>query len=317
MSVPANRPILVTGSQRSGSTWVGQMIASHPKVVYLWEPFNPGALRTPAKYWYHHVTPADEEQFRAFLQPYLTFRYPWWADVKDRVHPRRIVGATYRTALCWWRRQTGCRTLMKDPSALFSAEWLAKTYGMNVVVLIRHPAAYVSSLKRLRWGVWYSDLWNQRALMEDHLAPFYDEVRRCMEHLPDLLGQAILLWRIIHHVIRRFQQDHPDWIYLRHEDLSRRPMEEFQSLLGRLGLDMPPCVRQAIETHTSAENPREAPERIAHQLKRDSQGNIWNWRTRLRPEEIARVRKATEDIAPYFYSDADWYGENREVRRSA
>ena len=40
MSGTRNRPILVTGTQRSGSTWVGQMIASHPRVVYVWEPFN-------------------------------------------------------------------------------------------------------------------------------------------------------------------------------------------------------------------------------------------------------------------------------------
>ncbi len=33
-----------------------------------------------------------------------------------------------------------------------SAEWLAKTYNINVVVLIRHPAAYIYSMKRMKWG---------------------------------------------------------------------------------------------------------------------------------------------------------------------
>ena len=34
------RPILVTGSFRSGSTWVGRMIASHPRIAYVSEPLN-------------------------------------------------------------------------------------------------------------------------------------------------------------------------------------------------------------------------------------------------------------------------------------
>ena len=35
-----HRPILVTGSHLSGTTWVGRMIAVSPCVAYLHEPFN-------------------------------------------------------------------------------------------------------------------------------------------------------------------------------------------------------------------------------------------------------------------------------------
>jgi hypothetical protein len=80
---------------------------------------------------------------------------------------------------------------------------------------------------------------------------------------------------------------------------------------------MTPRVRRVIETHTAPENPQVAPDRVAHHLKRDSPGNIWNWHSRLRPDEIPRVRKGTEDIAPYFYTDADWHGETVAGRRSA
>jgi hypothetical protein len=313
----STRPILVTGTQRSGSTFVGHMIATHPRVVYLWEPFNREVPRTPARYWYHHVTPEDQQPFRAFLDPYLTLRYPWWASIKERVHPRRIAGSTIRTPLFWYRRVTGCRPLMKDPSALFSAEWLADTYGMDVVVLIRHPAAFASSLKRLNWPFHFTELTQQPRLMQDYLEPFQDEVHRAVERPPDILGQAMLVWRVIHHVIRRFQCTHPNWIFLRHEDLSRRPQQGFEDLFARLGLDMLPRVRQAIQAHTSAANPKEARAGVVHQLHRDSLGNIWNWRSRLRPDEIARLREGTHDVARFFYTDADWEGEPDDQRRTA
>jgi hypothetical protein len=206
---------------------------------------------------------------------------------------------------------------MKDPSALFSAEWLARTYDMDVVVLIRHPAAFVSSWKRLNWGVWLGDMWRQPQLMEGYLAPFHNEIRCFLEQPPDLIGQALLLWRVIHHVVLRLRLAHPEWIFLRHEDLSRRPVQEFEKLCAGLGLDMTGRMRQTIKRHTSAANPREAPPRVVHQLKRDSLGNIWNWCSRLRPEEIARVRKETADIARFFYTDADWWEDGHTLRRAA
>jgi hypothetical protein len=311
------RPILVTGTHRSGTTWVGEMIARHPRVVYVWEPFNPGVPGSPVKYWFHHVTDEESEPFRAFLRPYLTFRYPWWAAVKERPRPRRLAGATLRAALGWWRRLFDYRPLMKDPIALFSSEWLARTYNMDVVVLIRHPAAFASSLKRLEWHFLFAHLLEQRRLMEEYLEPFRDEIRRFSGWLPDIIDQAILVWRIMHHVIARYQRTHPEWIFVRHEDLSRAPLPGYQNLFDRLGLHLSPRLREAIETHSSSENPREAPERIAHQLKRDSKGNIWNWRSRLQPEEILHIRKGTEDVASLFYSDADWDGEASEMGRSA
>jgi hypothetical protein len=78
-----------------------------------------------------------------------------------------------------------------------------------------------------------------------------------------------------------------------------------------------PRVRQTIDTHSSEENPREAPERRAHQLLRDSKGNIWNWRTRLLAEEVARIRKETADVARFFYTDADWDDAAEPDRQSA
>jgi len=36
------KPILVTGSHRSGTTWAGRVLAFSPTPLgYIWEPFNP------------------------------------------------------------------------------------------------------------------------------------------------------------------------------------------------------------------------------------------------------------------------------------
>jgi hypothetical protein len=319
MSSKPARPILVTGSHRSGSTWVGRMIASHPRVGYIEEPFN-AKLRpsSPVDHMWHHVTDADAAAYIAYLSGPLGFQHSWWRDVCDRPHPRRLVGATLRALAAWRRRWDRSRPLMKDPMAIFSAEWLADTFDMDVIVLIRHPLAFASSLKRLGWTFPFHHLTMQPRLLEDfELEPYRDEMDRLYRTSTDAVEHAILLWRIFHLVIRQYQRRHPDWSFLRHEDLSLRPVEEFQKLFARLGLDWHRRVRKTIAEHTSEQNVAEAPDRKIHELKRDSKANIWNWTHRLLPEEVARVRKGTEDLAQLFYPEPDWYRTPGPTRQSA
>ncbi len=57
---------------------------------------------------------------------------------------------------------------------------------------------------------------------------------------------------------------------------------------------------------TAAGNPAEAPQGVMHELRRDSAASARAWHTRLTPAEIARVRAATEAVAPVFYGEDEW-----------
>ena len=52
--------ILITGSPRSGTTWIGKMIASAPSVGYIHEPFNPahntGICAACIEDWFTYIT---------------------------------------------------------------------------------------------------------------------------------------------------------------------------------------------------------------------------------------------------------------------
>jgi hypothetical protein len=216
------------------------------------------------------------------------------------------MGATFRK-LQGLRQQYGpWRPLLKDPIALFSAGWLADNFPLDVVVLIRHPAAFASSLKHLGWVFPFGDLLAQTELMRDWLWPFEEDIRRfsAVEH--GIIDQASLLWRISHYVIRHFQHVRPDWTFVRHEDLSREPVAGFERLFDRLDLTMTEAVYRTILACTSPDNPRDSDPGVVHQLQRHSRANVWSWRKRLSADEVRQIRNATEDIARHFYSDADW-----------
>jgi hypothetical protein len=318
MSSRRARPILVTGSHRSGSTWVGKMIASHPRVAYVEEPFNAHVrAECPVRHMWHLVTEEDEAAFRAYVGGVLRFRHPWGESLRGGPAARWLADAAFGTLLGLWRRLRGARPLLKDPIALFSAEWLAETFGMDVVVLIRHPAAFASSLKRLGWTFPFPDLLAQSRLLKGPLAPFEDDIRRVYAAPEDVIDHAVLIWRILHYTILKYRLRHPEWVFVRHEDLSLRPAEEFRALFDRLGLDFREDVRRTVEAFTSRGNASEAPEGAVHELRRDSRANVWNWAHRLSPAEVARVRAGTEDLARHFYPEPGWWTTQGRQRRSA
>jgi hypothetical protein len=277
-------------------------------VAYLAEPFNVFVPPSPVRHFFHHVTAEDEPAFRAYLDPLLTFRDAALFQIKEGGLPGAIRRAG-RTVRCWGRRLAGCRPLLKDPIAFFSAEWLARTYAADVVVLVRHPAGFASSLKRLNSCFDFSGFLNQPELIRaNNLEAFEDDFRAYARQPPDLLDQAILLWQVFATVLLQYQYAHPDWTFLRHEDLSANPVPEFARLLPRLGLQLTPRVRRIVEQHSSPDNPCEAPGGVAHHLMRDSRSTAWSWRKRLRAAEIDRIRSGTEPLARMFYSDSSWTG---------
>lgn len=310
----SHKPILVTGSHRSGTTWVGRMLAEAPSLLYIHEPFSVtdapsrGICNTEFRRWFTYVNQENEGIFYRAFHNTIALKYDLVGGIK-----------TYGNAQAWRElrreyisflkhRRAGHKALIKDPVAFFSAEWLARRFDMNVVMVIRHPAAFVSSIKKLGWQHPFSHFLEQPALMRDHLGCFAEDIREYAAHEHDLIDQAILLWKLIHFAMIHYRQAHPDWVFVRHEDLSLTPLEQFQSLYDRLGLEYTEHAQQVIESFSSSANPSDtdAPVGSEEILKRNSASNIWNWKTRLTTSEIEKIRRGVEDISNLFYSVEDW-----------
>ncbi len=308
---PSNskRPILVTGSHRSGTTWVGKMISASPEIGYIREPFNiehnPGICGTKFVYWFTYITDDNGGIFYENLKKTLEFKYSFIRGFKRNSSIKNLKSTLKEYITFLMYRSRGVRPLIKDPIAIFSADWFAKVFDMDVVVLIRHPAAFAYSLKRMNWTHPFSNFLEQPLLIRDHLFSFEAEIRECASNKYDIIDQAILLWRLIHHMIIKYKKNHYDWIFIRHEDLSRDPLGGFQSLFKKLNIEFSEHIREVIEEYSNPENPSEPP-KGGQSLKRDSRSNIWNWKKRLTTLEINRIRTRVEDISKDFYSDEDW-----------
>jgi hypothetical protein len=198
----------------------------------------------------------------------------------------------------------GQRLLLKDPFAVFSTPWFAKRLNCRVVVTVRHPAAFASSLKRLNWTFDFQNLLDQPLLMRAHLEPYREEMRSIQPE--DVIGQAALLWKLIYRSVHATGQLHPNFIIVRHEDLARDPVPGYRDLYKKLELEFTPRVEKVILNASSSENPAEASRKQVHTVKLDSRANIASWKKRMTSEETNRIRKMTEEVSPLYYSDAEW-----------
>ncbi|HSQ38708.1 MAG TPA: sulfotransferase [Anaerolineales bacterium] len=302
-----HQPLLVTGAHRTGTTWVGKMLAAGG-YAYVSEPLNvlhrPGLMSAPVLHWYTYITKENEAEYLPAFQKTLALRYGLLAEIKSLKSRRDLLRMGRDLGIFLRGRITRQSALLKDPFAVFSLPWFIERLNCRVVVTVRHPAAFASSLKRLHWPFDFSDLLDQPLLMRDHLEPF----RADMERMPadDIIGQSALLWRMIYRVVHATVERVPSVIVLRHEDLSRDPQTGYAQAFESLGLAYTAKVQETIRNSSSSENPVELSRRKVHSVKLDSRANLENWKKRLSPDEIARIRDLTEDVASLFYADVNW-----------
>jgi len=301
-------PILVTGAHRSGTTWVGKMLAADQNTAYISEPLNVlhrrGVYRADVKHWYEYITAENEEKYLPAFRELLNFRYHLFAEIGSIRSQKDFMRMGRDLSIFANGKLRGQRALLKDPFAVFSTPWFAQKLNCKVVITIRHPGGFASSLKRLNWNFDFRDLLDQPMLMRDHL----EADRADMESMPadDIVGQSALLWRMIYRTVHATRELIPTIEVVRHEDLSLDPVAGYKSLYDSLGLTFDEKVRDTILNSSSSENPTELSKKKVHSVKLDSRANMSNWKKRLTPEEITRIRKLTEDVSHLFYSDTEW-----------
>src|SRR5262249_24897565 len=208
---------------RSGTTWVGAMLALSPRIGLIHEPFNPltapGVCPIPFDRFFRYVCADNEAAYLPLFRQMLAFHYSLGPQLRALRTPVQAAKAAVDLRSFTRARRAHARPLLKDPIAVFSAEWIASRFDAQVVLLIRHPAAFASSLKRLGWGHDWQSLLDQPLFLRDHAGRFEPEIRAFAAREHDLIDQSILLWRLIYAAVDRYRAAHPDWIVVRHEDL--------------------------------------------------------------------------------------------------
>lgn len=296
--------ILITGTHRSGTTWVGKMLSLPKNIVYIHEPFNvdyPSAgIDFKFKRWFTYAEDLENlNEFRSAFRKTVTFRHPLPLRLKESGlgHFGKCVRQSLRNTR---NRVTGRIPLVKDPIALLSADFLAREYDLNVVVMIRHPLAFCGSLKQWKWAFPFDDLLEQPGAVERFFPDRREAIAAMSNEPPDIISQGILLWELFHRVIHAYQESRPEWMFVRHEDLLSRPLEEFKAICEKMGIPFTAEIQEGI-----ARSQKPADKEVADpSFRARNQGEVAeSWKHRLDPEETRRILAETRSLRQEFYPE--------------
>lgn len=246
-------PVLVTGLPRSGTSWVGKMLAASGRLVYVNEPLNPqrppgrspGVLNATVTHRFQYICRDNEREWLAAFTDTIALRYRFRAELRrNRSLPDLARMAKYGTAFTAGRLLRR-RALLDDPFALLSAGWFAERLGCRVIVLRRDPVALAASWRRLGWTFDFRELHGQPYLLRDH-----PEAARTPP--PGPLAAVATLWRVAAAITARLAERHPAILVVRYDDLAADPIPGFRRLYDWAGLSWTPRAERRIRRGCTA-----------------------------------------------------------------
>jgi hypothetical protein len=325
---------------RSGSTWLGAIVASHPDVAYRFEP-KPGrrgrAAATEAaasRLVDPDVGMSDLAEIEAGLRlsdpcsdkppftprrrgalPFPFLRGPMWAACRrfpalSPVH--RLLYTPRGRPLVVFKhvaQERACRRLLERTA-------------VPIVYLVRHPCATISSiLKGQRDGI----MPNGRAsVIERFVADNAPHLQRRFGTRIPSMGphqHEALLWRwsVETSLAPALDATPPTLLLVHYENLCRNPAGETAKVLAHLGLAADPQVDAfvAASTDPAARGLREPGIRRYFSVFRNPLDSMDKWRRDLDDSTRREILEIVEE-SPVFQrgvAEADWWTETPAVPR--
>lgn len=298
---------MVTGTQRAGTTWVGSILSAGRASGYIHEPFNTTNVNihnSPIKLPYQYIDESLDRDSDNIFSNYLDyFVNPSFKFFCNSFSPIRNIDSRYilpgrQVLLSGIGKKV---KILKDPFALLSSEWLHKVLGWDIVIVVRHPAAFALSMVQKNWSV-APTVFREQSKALKHIYGSHKDLVEEYINFPnkkaDLLGCAIYGWRLLHIAIAFYKRNYPQWTIVRHEDLSLRPDEGFEDLCEDLDLKYSKGMAAALKASVSGYT--------GSGKSRDAKLNMHKWKTALSPLEIDRIKTEAKAEWRIFYEEADW-----------
>ncbi len=297
------RPILVTGSHRSGTTFLGRLL-SKGGYFYIQEPFNKVYGIHGVKHWFPYPDSYYQRLVDQFIKgkanaPFITPSN----NLFKKIIKNFMGSRSYWQLMLYNLGFVKNKIIIKDPSAVFLSEYFYRVHKFRVVVLIRHPVAFYLSIKKLNWTYDFQDILSQKDLVEK----FYtDRDIKMFESISSFEEMAAYLWYAIYKVVDSYNEKFKSlkkWILIRHENLSEYPFETLNLISKKLDLEITNRMKSFVRKNMFE---AKVDSTSVVDFRRNSKQLAWNFRTKVDNEIKQIIKNITYSIAQKYYSDNEW-----------
>ncbi len=312
------RPIVIVGLPRSGTTWTLRALGSAPGTTRILEPDNedkyPASIHAKREVGRYPVLhPGDENAAYRRLWDWILCgahedrrsrlaRHMLGPGSLNRIHEGRPDPVTWLAAMVGRdpRRQkanghdSSTRLVVKSIHAQLATEWLASTFDVEMLLLLRHPANVLASWMELNLkDARNSTLETRPEIRSRYLKPWGVPLPG-----PDPVER--MSWRIglLVAALEDASSRHPEWHLRTHERLCLDPSGEFRQLYTELGLEWGEATEQFLEGH-NVPGSGFTVNRVASELS-DS------WQRRLDDEQLATLRRVLAWFPITTWTDEDF-----------
>ncbi len=305
MVISKKNHLLVTGSHRSGTTFMGKLLAKS-EYFYIQEPFN----RTNGIYGVNHWFPYPDEYYRNLVNSFFALKAKAKRGVDSDPSIKKVlknfVGSKLQWKLNFYKLKNQLiRILIKDPNAAFLSDYMFSNFNLDVIVMIRHPVSFYVSLKRLNWTFNFNELLSQKELCDK----FYtEEDIGLFKNIDSFEEMAGVLWYAIYKVLDQYNKKYnrcDNWIVLRHEDFSCDPSYYLSQLANRLNLKITPSMNEFIEKNIFSGKVEARKDKVLD-FKRNAGKLAWAFKDMVPSEIKNTIKKHTWEIAQNYYDETEW-----------
>lgn len=287
------RPIFLVSMPRSGSSWIGEMLAQAPEAAYLREPLNQAWLREHAGSGNSVTTYIDPDA------PLTVYSQP----AREAFTGLPLFGSSVVQFPAQWpvTRRNNRQLIVKEVNPL-CLEWIIGEYNPKILLLFRHPAAVALSRWRMGWrsiGLEQSHVFHPRLL-----ARYGDSI----EYLKTAKGfwekegaRQGFITKYACDIVRSCD----DHLILYYEDMCRDHERQFRRLYEFCGLTMTKSAFSTIRDHSLRGDPS-----MQSSTFRNSQDMEFSWQHEINRDSLQKIWDFYEkfDLSLYNY---DWFAETR------
>ena len=232
------RPIIVLGFGRSGTTWISDIISKALGGLVLFEPLHPAVCDFAREVCYSPVVDrAERERLQAHLDGVLHKRHrDRWLLRNHLFSPLEEASDAFLNAI--W---DNCTVLgFKSIRGVQMMGWLRQVLDARIVYVTRHPCAVLASIRR-RENFWKEFGWSEHVEMFFSRAkahPHWEEIAARYEvtvsRVDSELEVQALMWSVTQ-LLAELQLQELGLPQFDYESFYDAPFAEAQHLLAYLG----------------------------------------------------------------------------------
>jgi hypothetical protein len=303
--------IVVSGSPRSGTTWVLELLRTLPGYKALNEPLMYQDARNEHGFsWRTYLEPGEEaDEQRDYLETVLTGQLgvspAWYFEAKSR--PAQLL-----------EHATRDRLVVKFCRMNRMLHWFCRQFDIRgPAFVVRHPCAVVASM--MRHGKWDEDDLHgeqrpEQALHANSLPPLlrdpFGDILTNIETQAEVLAT---IWCLDHYVplMHHAETSYP-WVLVPYERMVTEGQGELRRVTEALGVEMTAEMQNQLHQPSSS---------VRDQLHRDTQKQLSKWRRRLSDRQINDILRIVDDVGlSNIYTrdlEPDYETMNEMQRRNA